>query len=55
MDSFTDYLRGELSGDSKKEVFDAMEETESKLHPEYSTGDILAEINSMKDKLSGEE
>lgn len=55
MDSFTDYLRGELSGDSKKDVFDAIEETESRLHPDYSDGDILVEINSMKDKLSGEE
>ena len=53
MDSFTDYLRGELSGDSKKEVFNAIEETESKLHPDYSDGDILVEINSMKDKLCG--
>lgn len=51
MDSFTDYLRGELSGDFKKEVFDTIEKTESKLHPEYSTGDILKEIDSMKDKL----
>ena len=50
----TDYLRGELSGESKKEVFDAIEETESRLHPDYSDGDILVEINSMKDKLSGE-
>lgn len=55
MDSFTDYLRGELSGDSKKEVFNAIEETETKLHPDYSTGDILVEINSMKDKLNCEE
>ena len=51
MDSFTDYLRGELSGDSKKEVFDTIEETVSKLNPDYSTGDILIEIKSMKDKL----
>ena len=50
----TDYLLGELSGESKKEVFDAIEETESRLHPDYSDGDILVEINSMKDKLSGE-
>ena len=55
MDSFTDYLRGELSGDTKKEVFNAIEETETKLLPDYSTGKILVEINSMKDKLSGKE
>ena len=54
MDSFTDYLRGELSGDSKKEVFEAIEETESKLNPELSTGEVLAEINSMKEKLISE-
>lgn len=44
-----------IIGRLKKEVFNAIEETESKLHPDYSDGDILVEINSMKDKLCGEE
>ncbi len=51
LDSLTGYLRGELSGDEKKNVLDVVKETEGKLHPDFSNGEILAEINSLKDKI----
>lgn len=51
LDSLTGYLRGELSGDEKKNVLDVVKETEGNLHPDFSNGEILAEINSLKDKI----
>lgn len=51
LDSLTDYLRGELSGDTKKEIHNIVKETEERMHPEFSNGEILAEIDSLKEKI----
>ncbi len=51
LDDLTDYLRGELSDDKKTEILQIVKETEGKLHPDFSNGEILCEIDSMKEKM----
>lgn len=51
LDALTDYLRGDLSGDQKDEIHQIVKETEGKLHPELSNGEILCEIDAMKEKM----
>lgn len=51
LDDLTDYLRGELSGDKKAEIHQIVKETEGKLHPDFSNGEILCEIDSLKEKM----
>ena len=52
LDALTDYLRGELSGDTKNEIHVIVKETEGKLHPDLSNGEILQEIDAMKEKMA---
>lgn len=51
LDSLMDYLRGELSGDENKELHDIVKDTERRLHPDFTNGEILKEIDDMKEKI----
>lgn len=52
MDSLTDFLKGKLSDEDKRQVYDVITKVENELSPRATQADVNDKIETMKDAIS---
>ena len=52
MDSLTDFLKGKLSDEDKRQVYDVITKVENELSPRATLADVNDKIETMKDAIS---